>query len=79
MIPFHHRRVLRSRLDSNQRMSALQAVPLNHLGTGPIVTPQGLEPQLSGPKPLVLPLDERVICWKGRTRTYDTPRIRRML
>jgi hypothetical protein len=26
-----------------------------------IVTPQGLEPQLSGPKPLVLPLDERVI------------------
>jgi len=26
-----------------------------------IVTPQGFEPRLSGPKPLVLPLDERVI------------------
>ena len=26
-----------------------------------LVTPQGLEPRLAGPKPAVLPLDERVI------------------
>ncbi len=29
-----------------------------------LVTPQGLEPRLAGPKPAVLPLDERVI-WRS--------------
>ena len=37
-----------------------------------IVTPEGFEPPLSGPKPLVLPLDERVIYgWWYRTWTCD--------
>jgi hypothetical protein len=36
------------------------------------VTPQGLEPRLIGPKPIVLPLDERVISGRCRIRTYGT-------
>ena len=35
-----------------------------HYTKEPFVTPEGFEPPLSGPKPLVLPLDERVI-WLG--------------
>jgi hypothetical protein len=31
------------------------------------VTPQGLEPRLIGPKPIVLPLDERVRRYVVRT------------
>ena len=30
------------------------------------VTPDGFEPPLTGPKPVVLPLDERVILWAQR-------------
>ena len=29
-----------------------------------LVTPQGLEPRLAGPKPAVLPLDERVVIFQ---------------
>jgi hypothetical protein len=36
-----------------------------------LVAPQGFEPRSCGPKPQVLPLDERALCVLRRSRTFN--------
>jgi len=70
MLPLHYGRVLWFLKDSNPHrfIRSEECYPL-HQRT--IVTPDRFELPLSGPKPLVLPLDDGVLSWNRRTRTAE--------